>query len=182
LVARQLLARIGPLTPASDAVAVAHAILTAHDAADLALAALAEHLRVPLNKGTQFLMDYVSAIADHLKPRGGKLSGRTYMSQLNNARVSFKHKGNLPHVPQGHAVGPHVRQLAPADRRGARRLQRLRDPFRVQRFAEEREAWRAVPRATARIASPNSIAPPPWGRSITPCGSTDPESGHLHAK
>jgi len=77
LTAKQLLARIGPLTPTSDALAVAHAILTAHDAAELALSALAEHLRVPLKKDKAFLMEYVVAIADHLKLQGGKLSGRS---------------------------------------------------------------------------------------------------------
>src|SRR5262249_56411872 len=56
-------------------------------------------------------------------------------------------------------------QLASADRRGARRLQRLRDPRRVQRLAEEFEAWRAVARAHRQDGLPQLHHPTSVGET-----------------
>src|SRR5262249_58461763 len=56
-------------------------------------------------------------------------------------------------------------QLAPADRRGARRLQSLRDPRRIQRLAEELEAWGAVARAHRQDGLPQLHHPASVGET-----------------
>src|SRR5262249_23914876 len=56
-------------------------------------------------------------------------------------------------------------QLASADRRGARCLQRLRDPRRVQRLAEELKAWRAVARAHRQDGLPQLHHPTSVGET-----------------
>jgi len=99
---RELLAGSPVLTPTSDGVAVAKGILAAHDAAELALATVADHIGVPWQRGAMYLMDYAAAVQQHTKT---PLSGYDFLSQLNDARVSFKHKGILPNVPQWHRVG-----------------------------------------------------------------------------
>ncbi len=102
LMVKGLLGEIHALTPTSDALAVARAILTAHDAAELALATLADILGAR-PKDPAFLMNYAGALRDKL----GDLAGYGFLSSLNDERVSFKHKGNLPNVQQWHRVGVH---------------------------------------------------------------------------
>src|SRR5439155_14812452 len=53
------------------------------------------------------LMTYASALRDRL---GQPLPGYDYLSQLNDERVSFKHKANLPNVQQWHSVGDNIRR------------------------------------------------------------------------
>lgn len=51
LIGKQMLATLGKnLTPQSDALAVAQAVLLSHDAADLIIAAIAEHVGVGAQK------------------------------------------------------------------------------------------------------------------------------------
>src|SRR5262249_55719122 len=104
LMVKGLLGEIHALTPTSDALAVARAILTAHDAAELALATLVDILGAR-PKDPAFLMNYAGALRDKL----GDLAGHGFLSSLNEERVSFKHKGNLPNVQQWHRVGDNVR-------------------------------------------------------------------------
>lgn len=96
LVSKQFLASAtGHLTPTSDQAAVAKMILTAHDAAELAAAAIADHLRVPGLTGEAFLMNYPSKISNHV-PDKGEFPGTSFLKQLNTARKDFKHVGILP--------------------------------------------------------------------------------------
>jgi len=103
LVAKQLLLTAGgPLAEHSDPVAVAKAILTAHDAAELTLAAIASHLHIPGLSDRSYLMDYVGEIA---KQRPAKpLPGADFFRSLNSARRSFKHEGILPDAREWHRV------------------------------------------------------------------------------
>src|SRR5262249_15953033 len=74
-------------------------------------------------------------------------------------------------------------QLALAERRGARRLQRLRDPLRIQRLAEELEAWRAVARAHRQDGLPQLHHPTSVGKAnhtVWIKGSTMPLSTACH--
>ncbi len=103
LVSKQLLETAGQLTPDSEPVEVARAILSAHDAAELCLAAIADEVRVPGLRGEAFLLTYASALAKH--PHSAReLAGMGYLRQLNDARVGFKHLGNLPNVQQWYRV------------------------------------------------------------------------------
>src|SRR5262245_48951520 len=98
IVSRQLLAGSGgQLTPQADAVAVARAILAAHDAAELALAAIASALSVTITDKV-FLTDYPSALEK--AQSSVTFPGRGFLTNLNRARNNFKHFGILPHVPE----------------------------------------------------------------------------------
>lgn len=85
----------GQLRPESDAVAVARMILTAHDAAELAAAAIADHVGVADLTAKTYLMDYPARIRA-VCPTVDPFPGVPFLRQLNDARVSFKHHGNLP--------------------------------------------------------------------------------------
>jgi hypothetical protein len=102
LVAKHLLAsNIGQLTPQSDATTVASMILAAHDAAELAAAAISSHLGVSDLPEQSFLMHYPSRIAT----KGGvAFPGTDFLRQLNAARNAFKHHGILPDVRSWYRV------------------------------------------------------------------------------
>lgn len=106
LIVKELLAALPPLTPSSDGLAVARAVLTAHDAAELALATVADVVGAPRGKDKTFLMGYAGAIRERT---GDAVAGSDYLSQLNDERISFKHKGSLPNVQQWHTVGEKIR-------------------------------------------------------------------------
>jgi hypothetical protein len=102
LVAKHLLAsNLGQLSPHSDATAVARMILTAHDAAELALAAIANHVGVPDLRDPVYLMDYPGKIAAKATI---PFLGTDFLRRLNAARVGFKHYGNLPDPQSWHRV------------------------------------------------------------------------------
>ena len=83
---------------------LAQYILSSHDAAELALAAVAHHLGA-LPKSQEYLMNYVSEIE---KRTGEAVPGKTYFSQLNRVRSSIKHEGIFPEPQQWHRVGEKV--------------------------------------------------------------------------
>src|SRR2546423_4237505 len=96
LVVKHLLAaKRDQLTPNSDAVAVAQAVLASHDAAERALAAIASHLRAPQLTDKLFLTDY----AERIETRTEKpLAGSDYLPPPQSlaslfAPVSPKLKG-----------------------------------------------------------------------------------------
>ncbi len=96
LVSKHLLeSNHGQLRPESDAVAVAQMILTAHDAVELAAATIAEHLGARDITAKAYLMEYPAKIRD-VCPDVDPFPGISFVRQLNDARVSFKHYGNLP--------------------------------------------------------------------------------------
>jgi hypothetical protein len=70
-------------------------ILTAHDAAELAAAAIADHLGVTGLSAKTYLMDYPAKIQGACSSVG-PFPGISFLKQLNDARISFKHHGNLP--------------------------------------------------------------------------------------
>lgn len=102
LIGRELLRNFGPnLTPQSDALAVARAILNAHDAAELIISAIADQLQAGGNKKPP-LLDYIQNIE---KKRGGILfPGKLFLKTLNEQRVQFKHHGAFPNVSEFHQV------------------------------------------------------------------------------
>jgi cellobiose-specific phosphotransferase system component IIA len=104
LVAKGLLAKIRFLPSARpDRISLAQAILTAHDAAELAIASVAQHLnRLPTGQQI-FLMNYFSEIKK--EHPGDDVAGHGYLSQLNSVRVAIKHKGIFPDPQQWYRVG-----------------------------------------------------------------------------
>jgi hypothetical protein len=113
LVAKGLLGRIRvSYTAQPDRVALVNHILTAHDAAELALAAIAHHLEKSPEKQHAYLMNYFSLIEERRPKR--KVKGRDYFSQLNDVRVLIKHKGVLPDPKDWKRVGQKTWQYVSA--------------------------------------------------------------------
>jgi hypothetical protein len=89
-----------------DAAFVAKEILTAHDAAELALGAIADQCNKLPPKDKCYLMDYFDSLKA-LDP-SGDIPGRPYFRQLNQARIAIKHTGNFPDPKQWARVGERV--------------------------------------------------------------------------
>src|SRR5437588_6759508 len=70
-------------------------ILKFHDSVELFLDLACDKFGIPTNR-TQHFRDYWIEIEKHLQNKA--LSEKRSMERLNNARVSFKHHGNLPHA------------------------------------------------------------------------------------
>jgi hypothetical protein len=102
---RLLLSRslIAPLRfkPANDRFAVAAHVLAAHDAAELAIAAICTESSVPNISDTRAmtLPDYVGGLKEHRHP-GRDVRGRDYVAKLNRVRVGLKHHGITPDKEQ----------------------------------------------------------------------------------
>src|SRR5438045_3775502 len=93
--ARSLLENSGSrLNRHSDSRSVAHRVLTAHDAAELTIAALSEHLQTCLSDKATFT-EILKAVNEKMGPNG--LPGHNFLTRLNKVRVAFKHHGELPH-------------------------------------------------------------------------------------
>jgi HEPN domain-containing protein len=91
--ARALLEHSGPrLNPQSDSRAVALAVVLSQDAAELALKAIADQLNIKATKDFAFprLVEEIQGQLTISAPLAN------YLKRLNDARVSFKHQGNLP--------------------------------------------------------------------------------------
>lgn len=93
LISRRFLETSALLTPDSDAAAIGSAILAAHDAAELALNAIASHHDVRIGERTTMfeVMDAIDS-TEGLPP----LSGRPRITRLNAARKVLKHSGVFP--------------------------------------------------------------------------------------
>ncbi len=103
LVAKDFLEKIRSLPIANpDRYTIARHILTAHDAAELAIAAIAHHLGIETKD--YYLMDYFSPISKKEHP-DEDVMGRKYFSQLNTTRNGIKHKGLFPDPKQWFRTG-----------------------------------------------------------------------------
>jgi hypothetical protein len=102
---RLLLSRslVAPLRfkPANDRFTVAAHVLAAHDAAELAIAAICSELSVPDISDSRALglPDYLGKLKEHLH-RERDVSGKDYISKLNRVRVNLKHHGITPDTDQ----------------------------------------------------------------------------------
>ena len=82
--------------PDPDRFSLAIHILTAHDAAELALAAIAQQCGVSPASDKAYMMDYFAALKTLHSDR--EVKGRPYFNQLNRVRVDLKHYGIIPHT------------------------------------------------------------------------------------
>lgn len=80
---------------------IARSILTSHDAAELAIAGIADHLKATTTE--KYLMKYFPAISGVTS--GKEVAGRGFFAQLNDARTGIKHKGLFPDPKQWMRVG-----------------------------------------------------------------------------
>jgi hypothetical protein len=104
LVAKNLLEKIRTLPISNpDRYTIARHILTAHDAAELAIAGIAHHLNVLPKSTKTYLMDYFQPISE--THPGEDMIGRHYFSQLNLVRIGIKHNGIFPDPKQWFRVG-----------------------------------------------------------------------------
>jgi hypothetical protein len=86
-------------------------VLKAHDAADLAIAAIAAAREKPPAKPAPSLMDYFEKLKE-LHP-GGEVAGKDYLGRLNHVRNGVKHRGVFPDLEwaqAGENVYGHVSQ------------------------------------------------------------------------
>lgn len=105
LLAKSILApyRFAPWNEPSDH-DVAMQVLASHDAADMVFAAIADHQGKSTNKGPKRSPSMMEALA--LIDCGENLTKpTTYVSQLNEARDSLKHRGIFPNTKQWGRVG-----------------------------------------------------------------------------
>ena len=96
-----LLTNATNLTPTSDPLLIARAILASHDASELIASGIAEHVGAERNSKMQGLMDYIAATE---KATQSRFPGKQFFENLNRARVSFKHHGLLPNSREFHQV------------------------------------------------------------------------------
>lgn len=114
VVDRLLLAKflLGPIvsTPVAkpDRLTIARHILTAHDAAELAIAGIAYYLECLPDSTRTFFMDYFTPIKN--AKNGDPVPGRDYFSALNRARTGIKHHGDFPDVQTWYRVGENTYQ------------------------------------------------------------------------
>jgi len=104
LLSKTLLGRIRFLSVARpDRLTLAIHILTAHDAAELALAGIAHHLGKLPTSGQAYLMNYFPEIKMAHTDR--EVEGKEFFNQLNRVRNAIKHEGIFPDPQQWSRVG-----------------------------------------------------------------------------
>jgi hypothetical protein len=84
-------------------------IISSHDAAELAIAAICDQLGCLPQKGTSYLMDYFAPLKDKLQLTTD-VHGKDYFRNLNNTRALLKHQGLYPDARQWSRVGETVFQ------------------------------------------------------------------------
>lgn len=104
LLAKSLLAKVRFSSTADpDSKFLASQILTAHDAAELALAAICDERGVLPSKDKHYLMDYFEPLRS-LHPQK-EVFAKDYFRQLNRVRINIKHDGIFPDPRQWARVG-----------------------------------------------------------------------------
>jgi hypothetical protein len=105
LLCKVLLSRIR-FTPVArpDRATLASHIITAHDAAELAIAAICHQLGLSPSRDQNYLMNYFQPLAD-ASHKGTDVYAKDYFSQLNRVRVDIKHLGIFPDPQQWSRVG-----------------------------------------------------------------------------
>jgi hypothetical protein len=92
----------------NDRHGLASSIIASHDAAELAMAAVADEIGCsPANTGKAYLMDYFDPIE---KKTGTVAYGKDYAPQLNAVRTQVKHQGLFPDARQWSRVAETVYQ------------------------------------------------------------------------
>ncbi len=84
-------------------------IIAAHDAAELALAAICDQLGCSPQKGKSYLMDYFASLKEAQHPER-EVHGKDYFRNLNETRNNLKHLGLFPDPRQWSGVGEYVFQ------------------------------------------------------------------------
>jgi hypothetical protein len=110
---RYLLARAGTLQGDGGELASAEALLAVHDSAEILMRVVTDHLGA---RPAHDFMDFWKNVKDSGHPEPPY---RGAMDRVNNLRVGFKHKGNLPHpgvvrdlMPSVTAFCLHVHQFS----------------------------------------------------------------------
>lgn len=103
LLSRSLLERLRfQAAPDSDRLSLATHVLTVHDAAELALAAIVSACSIPLSTTRPAMMDYLAALKTRHSDR--EVTGRDYFDRLNRTRANLKHAGVFPEPKQWASV------------------------------------------------------------------------------
>jgi len=105
---KYLLNRARLLQQEGNELACAEAILTAHDSVEMLIRVIAEFVNA---KQSERFMEQLRLIE---KETGKEPPCMAAMDRLNHLRVSFKHKGNLPHPANVAELMPSVTDFCPA--------------------------------------------------------------------
>src|SRR5207248_10656926 len=87
-----LLTNATNLTPTSDPLLIARAILASHDASQLIASGITEHMSAERNNKMQGLMDYIAATE---KTTQSRFPSRQIFENISKTRVTFTHQGLL---------------------------------------------------------------------------------------
>jgi hypothetical protein len=101
LYAKYLLSRAKNAQTERNELAIAASLLLMHDASELLMLAVADHLQL----GKWEFMDFWEKVKQKGKAEPGH---KMAMSQLNSLRVGLKHRGTLPHVQTVRDIAPRV--------------------------------------------------------------------------
>lgn len=103
--AKYVLERAFGIQREADDASLSVSLLLMHDAAELLMLAIVDHLQVPVNKRREF-MDFWTEV----KPPDYPLPpDRLAMESMNKMRVQLKHNGNLPNAREVRSLLPRVR-------------------------------------------------------------------------
>jgi hypothetical protein len=107
ILSRQFLNRMRSTGMAEpDRYSLAAQLISSHDAAELALSAVAQHCGKLPNRDKQYLMDYFEPLKELHPARD--VVGRSFFSQLNRVRTDIKHLGIFPDPKQWVQVAERV--------------------------------------------------------------------------
>lgn len=93
LYAKYLLSRARNAQREGDELGVAVSLLLMHDAAEMLMLAVVDHLQVPMPKKWDFMDFWAEIKKNHAEP-----PQRIAMESMNKMRVALKHNGTLPHA------------------------------------------------------------------------------------
>jgi len=99
---KYLLNRARLLQQEANELACAQVVLTAHDSVEMLIRVIADHVKAEQSQKFMEQLRLIKKATDKEPP---------YMSdvdRLNHLRVSFKHKGNMPHPPDVEGLMPRV--------------------------------------------------------------------------
>jgi hypothetical protein len=106
LYAKYLLSRARRAQGEGDELGVAISLLLMHDAAEMLMLAVADHLQVNMPKKWDFMDFWTEIRKNHAEP-----PQRIAMESMNKMRVALKHNGTLPHAQTVRDLLPRLETL-----------------------------------------------------------------------
>jgi hypothetical protein len=156
-------------------------VLAAHDAAELAIAAICSEVRVPdiSDKNAPALPEYLRKLKGHAHS-GVDVTAQDYITKLNSVRVSLKHHGITPDINQwggvaekvfGHIAEWCLKYLrinyAEVDAGDLIQAKSIRDLLNISRSCLQQEQFKECLENLAQAIIMSSLELPPIGVHVT---------------